>query len=136
VGGLSTGGHVRRLSIARVAVLILCLAASLLVYTEPASAAPAGGPDGWRTIHNAFSGKCMDDYGFSTANGNQIVQWDCNGLTNQRWTWYWSGGHIAVRNVFSGKCLDDYGFSTANGGPIVQWDCNGLDNQKWDFPYA
>jgi len=34
---------------------------------------------------NPASGKCLDDPGFNTTNGTQLVLWTCNGGTNQQW---------------------------------------------------
>src|SRR4051812_48994932 len=41
------------------------------------------------------SGRCVDISGATTANGTQAQLWDCNGRTNQRWT-YTSGKQLQV----------------------------------------
>jgi hypothetical protein len=38
-----------------------------------------------RTLYNAWSGKCMDNTGDSTTNGNQVQIWTCNGDQAQTW---------------------------------------------------
>ena len=35
-------------------------------------------------------GKCLDDFGGGTANGNKVDIWTCNGTASQKWTF--SGG--------------------------------------------
>jgi hypothetical protein len=38
-------------------------------------------------IYNRFSRKCLEVYGYSTANFGAVVQWDCHGGPNQVWWW-------------------------------------------------
>ncbi|MFD9635332.1 RICIN domain-containing protein, partial [Streptomyces violascens] len=35
---------------------------------------------------NPASGRCLDNPGSSTTDGTQLVLWDCNGGSNQKWT--------------------------------------------------
>ena len=72
-----------------------------------------------------YAGKCVDDYGSSTANGNKIDIYSCNGTAAQQWVLTASG----QLQVF-GKCLDD----TAGGGQDTKMElytCNGGANQQW-----
>ncbi|MFD9484946.1 non-reducing end alpha-L-arabinofuranosidase family hydrolase [Streptomyces sp. NPDC059991] len=78
-------------------------------------------------IKGATSGRCIDINGFTTANGTQAQLWDCNGQTNQRWT-YTSGKQLMV---YGNKCLDAKG--TSNGTAVVIWDCNGGAGQQWNI---
>jgi hypothetical protein len=39
-----------------------------------------------RRLPHPLSGRCLDDPNASTADGTQLVLWDCNGGTNQQWT--------------------------------------------------
>ena len=83
-------------------------------------------------IVNAFSGKVLDDPGFSTSNGAVIQQFQLNGGANQRWNLVpLANGNFEVFNAFSGKVLDDPAFSTANGTDIQQYQLNGGANQQW-----
>lgn len=76
------------------------------------------------------SGKCLDVANWSTANGANILQWDCHGGANQRFRILDAGGgYWALQNVNSGKCIDVSGVSTAVGANIHQWDCVGGANQ-------
>jgi hypothetical protein len=38
-------------------------------------------------FHSLLDGRCLDDPGWSTANGARIQVWDCTGGKNQLWTW-------------------------------------------------
>ncbi|MFJ8043152.1 RICIN domain-containing protein [Kitasatospora sp. NPDC096147] len=102
-------------------------------------------------VRNTGLGKCMDDYAFQTANGAPVVSYDCNGKTNQNWTftpmdrWGYSGdlgfhGTISLDNA-PGKCLDipdptQDGSTITNGTKLELWDCNGRKNQQWIVQYA
>jgi hypothetical protein len=89
---------------------------------------PNLGTDRAFTLRNGFSGKCLDDFAFSTDDASKMAQYTCNGKTNQQW--YWTSDR-SIRNGHSGKCLDAYAFGTANGTAVVQYTCNGLANQHW-----
>ena len=69
-------------------------------------------------------GKCLDDSGAGTANGNKVDIWSCNGSAAQKWTF--SGGALSVL----GKCLDDAS-QGGNNAKLVIWSCNGHRAQTW-----
>jgi hypothetical protein len=69
-------------------------------------------------------GKCLDDFGGGTANGNKVDIWTCNNTTSQKWTF--SGGHLMVL----GKCLNDASHTGA-GTNLVIWGCNTHKGQLW-----
>jgi hypothetical protein len=69
-------------------------------------------------------GKCLDDFGGSTTNGNPVDIWTCNGTASQKWTF--SGGALSVL----GKCLDDVS-QGGSGAKLVIWTCNGHKAQIW-----
>ena len=69
-------------------------------------------------------GKCLDDFGGGTANGNKVDIWTCNNTTSQKWTF--SGGHLMVL----GKCLNDASHTGAGTG-LVLWGCNTHKGQLW-----
>ena len=73
------------------------------------------------------SGRCVDINNSSTTNGTQAQLWDCNGGSNQSWT-YTAAKQL---KLYGSKCLDAYGQGTANGTKVVIWDCNGQANQQW-----
>ena len=72
------------------------------------------------------SGRCADVTGAGTANGTQLIIWDCHTNANQQFTQ--NGQALQV----SGKCLDAP--NNAGSGTRVQiWDCHGGANQSWNF---
>ena len=69
------------------------------------------------------SGKCLDVSGWSNANGGKIVQWNCNGQNNQKWSLRDVGdSQYQVVSRSSGKCLDNRG-SKDGGTDVVQNSC-------------
>jgi Ricin-type beta-trefoil lectin domain/Putative Ig domain len=79
-----------------------------------------------------LAGKCMDDTGNSTKNGNKIQIWSCNGGAAQKWTFYpdtdpGDAGQLTIH----GKCLDIINHGTANGSKVQLWTCTGGTNQQW-----
>ena len=74
------------------------------------------------------SGRCLDINANSTANGTQAQLWDCNGGSNQRYT-YTAGKQL---QVYGNKCLDADGAGTTNGTKVIIWDCYGQSNQQWN----
>ncbi|WP_237106001.1 non-reducing end alpha-L-arabinofuranosidase family hydrolase [Nonomuraea sp. MG754425] len=115
--------------VATVATLLASLFAAL--QTQPAVAATVD-TNAWYVLVNRNSGKALDVYNLSTADGGRITQWTRNDQNQQQWQFVDSGGgYYRVKSRHSGKVLDVYNFSTANGGAIVQWaDGNGT-NQQW-----
>jgi chitinase len=81
-------------------------------------------------VTSGMSGKCLDDFGGSTANGTLVDIWTCNGGANQQWV----AENGTLVNPQSGKCLDDPAFSTTNGTQLDIWTCNGGANQNWALP--
>jgi len=74
------------------------------------------------------SGRCLDVFDSTITNGTQAELWDCNGGSNQAWT-YTSRKELVV---YGNKCLDAYDSGTANGTKVTIWDCHGGNNQKWN----
>ena len=86
-------------------------------------------PTGGQEIVGTGSGRCIDVPNASTTNGTQLQLWDCNGNSNQRWT-YTSSKQLMV---YGNKCLDANGQGTTNGTTVIIWDCNGQANQQWNL---
>jgi hypothetical protein len=91
------------------------------------STSTGGGTGGTKTIRGVGSNRCLDDPASNTANGTQMVIFDCNGGANQQWT-NTSGKQLQVL----GKCLDAYNNQTSAGTKVEIWDCNGGANQQWN----
>ncbi len=87
-----------------------------------------GGSSGGQQIVGAQSGRCVDLPNGSETNGAQVQLYDCNGQSNQRWT-YTSDKRLADAG---NKCLDASGQGRTNGTPVIIWDCNGQANQQWN----
>ena len=75
-----------------------------------------------------IAGKCLSADGNGTANGTDVITWDCNGTRSQQWTFHADG---SITNDLSGRCLDVTGLATANGSAVQLWSCHGGSNQKW-----
>jgi serine protease len=73
-----------------------------------------------------YRGKCADDAGSSTRNGNLIDLWRCTGSAGQTWT-VETNGTLRVL----GKCMAILNSRTANGSAIVGWSCTGGWNEVW-----
>jgi hypothetical protein len=85
-----------------------------------------------KNLKPLHSGKCIGVAGASKVNGARVVQWHCNGSTDQQWTIEDAGkGQVQVRDVNSGKCLQVEQASLADGAKIRQRDCNGAAAQLW-----
>ncbi|WP_246264835.1 non-reducing end alpha-L-arabinofuranosidase family hydrolase [Acrocarpospora pleiomorpha] len=110
---------------------MITLLTGLIVATQSANAATVD-TNAWYVLVNRTSGKALDVYNLSTADGGRITQWTRNNGNQQQWQFVDSGGgYYRIKSRHSGKVLDVYNWSTANGGSIVQWaDLNGT-NQQW-----
>ncbi len=109
-----------------------------------------GGGEGWRTwtsgevwkfftgdttppptpttfrLRGESSSRCADITGANSANGTQMIIWDCHTNINQQFAQ--SGQALQVL----GKCLDAP--NNAGSGTRVQiWDCHGGANQQWNI---
>jgi ricin-type beta-trefoil lectin protein/cellulase (glycosyl hydrolase family 5) len=84
-----------------------------------------GAPQGFV---GAGSGRCLDVPNQATTEGTFLDIWDCNGGSNQQWT-YLPDGEL---QVYGDRCLDVPGGSTAAGTKVEIWGCNGGTNQQWN----
>jgi hypothetical protein len=112
---------------------ILCLLAIVAGFVAPAdgaSASPRALDLYNQRISNLFGGKCLDeDIGSPPHNGTRVQVWECNGWTNQQWSYYSDG---TIVNSYDGRCLDADISSPIHNGTVVQvWACNGQSNQRW-----
>jgi glycosyl hydrolase family 62/ricin-type beta-trefoil lectin protein len=102
----------------------------LTVATTPASAATVD-TTAWYVLVNRNSGKALDVYNFSTADGANAVQWTRTNANNQQFQFVDSGsGYYRIKARHSGKVIDVSSWSTADGAAIHQWtDGNGANQQ-------
>jgi hypothetical protein len=75
-----------------------------------------------------LGGKCLDDDGDGTSDGNRIQLYTCNGTDAQSWS-YVDGTLVGP----GGKCLDDSGAATSDGNRIQLYTCNGTAAQQWSY---
>jgi lysophospholipase L1-like esterase len=88
----------------------------------------------WYTLVNRNSGKALDVYNLSTADGARIAQWSRNGGNQQQWQFVDAGnGFYKLRSRLSGKVLDVAAKSTADGATIQQWTDNNGTNQQFSL---
>ncbi len=115
--------------LATVAVMLASLFAAL--QTQAAHAATVD-TNAWYVLVNRNSGKALDVYNLSTADGGRITQWARNDQNQQQWQFVDSGGgYYRLKSRHSGKVLDVYNWSTANSAAIVQWTDHNGTNQQW-----
>ena len=88
---------------------------------KPASDTGPTGP-----VRLDVDGMCLDDTGNSSANGNKVQIWACNGGAAQNWT-YAEDGTLRIH----GKCLDATGYGTKAGTKLQLWSCTNHTNQMW-----
>ncbi|WP_440107311.1 RICIN domain-containing protein, partial [Streptosporangium sp. H16] len=92
----------------RLRVLIAAMAAFVLtgaLLTVATSSATAATVDtnAWYVLVNRTSGKVLDVYGQSTADGGRITQWSRTNGNNQQWQFVDSGGgYYRVKSRHSG----------------------------------
>jgi hypothetical protein len=103
-------------------------AAAVIALAVTLVASPAARADVTGAVRGVASGRCLDVPNASTTNGTQLQLWDCNGNSNQRWT-YTSSKQLMV---YGNKCMDANGKGTTNGTTVIIWDCNGQTNQQWN----
>ncbi|AUG75008.1 hypothetical protein CFP65_0020 [Kitasatospora sp. MMS16-BH015] len=90
-------------------------------------AAPAGAASG---VHRAASGagtvtlggRCLDDAGAGTADGNAVQMLGCDGASGQNWNWNGDGTLSTL-----GKCLRVIAGSHATGALVALWTCNSSE---------
>lgn len=88
---------------------------------------PGPGPDPTTfRLRGEASSRCLDVNGANSANGTQMVIWDCNSGANQQFTV--NGKALQVM----GKCLD-MPSNAAAGTRVRIWDCQGGTNQQWNI---
>jgi endo-1,4-beta-xylanase len=94
--------------------------------TPPTS--PTGNPPGGGTgrIVGSQSGRCVDVPNASHNNGTRVQLWDCNGQSNQAWT-YTDSKQLTV---YGNMCLDAAG--SGNGAAVQIYSCWGGANQQWN----
>ncbi|HVV18112.1 MAG TPA: RICIN domain-containing protein [Pseudonocardiaceae bacterium] len=100
-----------------------------------ATPARAAVTDGWYTVVNSTSGKCVDAKAAATANGTAVQQYTCNGTTAQEWQFQATSGGYYRANAYNNaaQVWDVTDVSTADSAPIQLWTYGGGNNQQWQL---
>jgi hypothetical protein len=90
-----------------------------------------------------WDGKCMDDTGNKSTNGNKIQIWQCTSNdAGQNWSFQpdTNPGEVADAGLsqlgtvrIHGKCLNIVNNGTTNGSKLQLWGCNGGANEQWEI---
>lgn len=76
--------------------------------------------------------KCLAVEGGYSAQGVRIMQTDCDGNANQRFTLLrGDNGSYQIRPEYNQQCLDIAGASWWGGARVIQWGCHGKTNQSF-----
>jgi arabinan endo-1,5-alpha-L-arabinosidase len=98
----------------------------------PTASAATIDTNAWYVLVNRNSGKALDVFDRSTADGAGIDQWSRNNGAWQQWRFVSSGsGYYRLQSRNSGKVIDISGRSTADGANVVQWADNNGTNQQF-----
>ncbi|TQL03122.1 non-reducing end alpha-L-arabinofuranosidase family hydrolase [Cellulomonas sp. SLBN-39] len=131
-GGSARVGGRRRLTAALVATATALSAGALAVVAAPAASAATVDTNASYVLVNRGSGKALDVYNLSTADGGRITQWTRNDQAQQQWQFVDSGdGYYRIKSRHSGKVLDVYNWSTADGASILQYTDRNQANQQF-----
>ncbi|WP_421733118.1 family 43 glycosylhydrolase [Cellulomonas sp.] len=123
-----------RKSVAASALAIAGLLLAMVVVTAPSASAASIDTNASYVLVNRNSGKALDVYNLSTADGAPIKQWSRNDGNQQQWQFVDSGnGYYKVKSRLSGKVLDVTAKSTADGAVIEQWTDNDGTNQQFSI---
>jgi hypothetical protein len=80
----------------------------------------------------ASTPRCADIEGRSNASGADLIQWSCNGQTNQQFSFTHLGsGVYEIRAVHSNLCIGVSGNSGTSGADVVQLTCSAASGQRW-----
>jgi hypothetical protein len=151
---------VRQVTLAVLALLLLALAGfSGTVFSGRRSANSAGSipsnpppgsgpsqhvemrPNTRFFIVSVHSSKCVNVKGASAANSVNIVQYRCDDILNNKWTFDGphGDGYYYIKSALSThRCMNVKGGTLNNGASIVQYDCDNILNNRWylDGPYG
>ena len=104
------------------------------VYLTPGGTSTGGQfPSGYHSLVAGHDGLCLDVNGASTAAGAAIIQWTCNGQSNQQFQFLpAANGYGELRGQQSGLDVAVAGSSTTAGTPdIVQQAAGTAANALW-----
>ena len=90
---------------------------------------PRNGPHRLVARH---SGKCLGVSAASKDNHARLIQWDCTGGDEQKYSFEPVGdGFYKIHPRHSGKCLGVSASGQNNGAEVIQWDCVDVQDQHF-----
>ncbi|MDQ0374133.1 non-reducing end alpha-L-arabinofuranosidase family hydrolase [Cellulomonas humilata] len=114
--------------------LTVAVTGAVAVVAAPSASAASIDTTASYVLVNRNSGKALDVYNLSTADGARITQWSRNDGAQQQWQFVDSGnGYYRLKSRLSGKVLDVTGRSTADGAAIIQWSDANSTNQQFSI---
>lgn len=124
--------HRRRWAAALVAAATAVSAGVVALVVAPAASAATVDPNASYVLIGRGSGKALDVYNLSMADGARITQWTRNDGLQQQWQFVDSGnGYYRIKSRLSGKVLDVTNWSTADGAAITQYTDYNQNNQQF-----
>lgn len=88
-------------------------------------------------IVNKNSGLVLDIEGKNKDNGGNVIQWNKNGGTNQKFKVVNLGnGYYQIVSVMNGKVMDVDDKSKENGANVHMWENNNGTNQQWSIDFV
>nr|WP_026207954.1 RICIN domain-containing protein [Catelliglobosispora koreensis] len=119
----------RRWRVAALAFLAFVSGGAIMALSAPAQAVTIN-PSAWYVIVSRHSGKVVDLYNLSTADGAPIVQWARNNGNQQQWQFVDAGsGYYKLKSRHSGKVLELP--NAQDGTQLVQNADNGTTRQHF-----
>lgn len=112
----------------------MCLMATGAVSNISISASAANSiPDGWYYIKNINSQKYLDVAGGKDVNGANVIQYQGNGKSNQKWYVKNLGNNVITIQcgMGSNRMLDVENGSNTDGANIRIWESNGATAQQF-----
>lgn len=114
------------------------LAVAFAAIAATVTVAPAASADGYYSIWNVGSGKCIQpdpSAPYPNAQGTSVVQQRCDGTDAQKWSPVLLSGNIyKLEHKDSGLCLNVAG-GNQDSTPLDLWTC-GVPNSnlRWQLP--
>lgn len=131
-------GHAMFTKLSALRILIVTVITGIFALGIPSDAVAQTTLSSGPLLVNQGSNMCLGVPGATTNIGVQLVQWYCNGSSDQNWllasnSSFDSGGQTYAQftDQLSGQCISVAGASLNAGAAVVQWPCYGTADQYW-----
>jgi hypothetical protein len=101
-------------------------ASNLVTLEEPQPPQPT-----FRPIYNALNVLCLDVQGYDGNQRDNVMMWNCQSHSDQRWLLPAVGEWGVIRNEKRSLCLDVAGYNGAERDNVMLYACDGFDDQQW-----